>query len=82
VQATEPPATPSPTPVPSTEVPAESVFTQIRGISDKRAAQLKEHGITTYEQLANASADELAAKLGVSPKIVKMWIGSAKKLTK
>jgi predicted flap endonuclease-1-like 5' DNA nuclease len=57
-------------------------FTQIRGISEKRAEQLKANGINTIEELANASAVDLAAKLNVSPKIVKMWIGSAKKLSK
>ena len=55
-------------------------FTQIRGI--RRAEQLKANGINTIEELANASAVDLAAKLNVSPKIVKMWIGSAKKLSK
>jgi predicted flap endonuclease-1-like 5' DNA nuclease len=57
-------------------------FTQIRGISEKRAEQLKANGINTIEELANASAVDLAVKLNVSPKIVKMWIGSAKKLSK
>lgn len=57
-------------------------FTQIRGISEKRVEQLKANGITTIEELAKASAVDLAAKLNVSPKIVKMWIGSAKKLSK
>jgi predicted flap endonuclease-1-like 5' DNA nuclease len=63
-------------------VPAEgkSVFSQIRGISEKRAEELKANGINTVEELANASAEDLAAKLNVSPKIVKMWIGSARKL--
>jgi predicted flap endonuclease-1-like 5' DNA nuclease len=66
----------------ATEAPAKPVFGQIRGINEKRAAQLNANGIATLEQLANASADELAAKLEVSPRIVKMWIGSAKKLAK
>ena len=61
---------------------AKLEFTQIRGISEKRAEQLKANGINTIEELANASAVDLAAKLNVSPKIVKMWIGSAKKLSK
>jgi predicted flap endonuclease-1-like 5' DNA nuclease len=65
-------------------VPAtgESAFSQIRGISEKRAEQLKSVGINNLQDLANASAIELAAKLDVSPKIVKMWVGSAKKLSK
>ena len=59
---------------------AKSTFSQIRGISAKRAEELKANGISTVQDLANASAEELASKLNVSPKIVKMWIGSAKKL--
>jgi predicted flap endonuclease-1-like 5' DNA nuclease len=55
-------------------------LTKIRGISERRAEQLKANGVNTIEDLANASAEDLALKLSVSPKIVKMWIGSAKKL--
>ena len=61
---------------------AKSEFAQIRGISEKRAEQLKTVGINNIQELANAVPDDLATKLGVSPKIVKMWIGSAKKLAK
>jgi predicted flap endonuclease-1-like 5' DNA nuclease len=60
---------------------AKLEFMQIRGISQNRAEQLKSLGINTMDNLANASALDLAEKLGVSPKIVKMWIGSAKKLS-
>ena len=66
----------------SASATAKLAFAQIRGISEKRAEQLKANGINTIEELANASAEDLAAKLNVSPKIVKMWIGSAKKLSK
>jgi predicted flap endonuclease-1-like 5' DNA nuclease len=61
---------------------SKSAFSQIRGISEKRAEQLKSVGINNLQDLANASATELAEKLNVSPKIVKMWVGSAKKLSK
>ena len=57
-------------------------FTQIRGINENRAQQLKAVGIETVKDLANASASDLAEKLNISPRIVKMWIGTAKKLTK
>jgi len=75
---------------PATEVPAEETaataqateLTKIRGINEKRADQLKANGIKSVEDLANASAADLAAKLAVSEKIVKMWIGSAKKMVK
>ncbi len=55
---------------------------QIKCISAKRAEQLNANGINTVEDLAKASSSELATKLQVSEKIVKMWIGSAKKLAK
>lgn len=61
---------------------AKLEFAEIRSISEKRAEQLKANGISTLRELANADALELAAKLNISPKIVKMWIGSAKKLAK
>ena len=58
-----------------------SDLTQIRGINSARAEQLKAYGIGSISELARASPEELAAKLSVSPKIVKMWVGSAKKKT-
>jgi predicted flap endonuclease-1-like 5' DNA nuclease len=60
----------------------KSNFSQIRGISEKRTEQLNSIGIYTIQQLANASPDDLAAKLNLSPRIVKMWIGTAKKMAK
>ena len=74
--ATEAPAAQAAIPVWGTEL------TKIRGINDKRAAEMKTFGINSVEDLAKASADDLAEKLKVSPKIVKMWIGSAKKIAK
>jgi predicted flap endonuclease-1-like 5' DNA nuclease len=61
---------------------AANGLAQIKCISAKRAEQLKANGINSVEELAKASSSELAAKLQVSEKIVKMWIGSAKKLAK
>ncbi len=66
----------------STPAVAKSEFSQIRCISQKRAEQLIAIGIGTLQELANAAPDDVATKLNVSPKIVKMWIGSAKKLVK
>ena len=54
-------------------------FSSIRGISQNRANQLKTNGINNIQDLANANPADLAIKLNVSPKITKMWIGSAKK---
>ncbi|HTY75939.1 MAG TPA: DUF4332 domain-containing protein [Candidatus Nanoarchaeia archaeon] len=61
---------------------AMSHLTAIRGINAKRAEQLNAIGINTIEDLAKASPEDLAAKLMVSPRIVKMWVGSAKKQIK
>ncbi|MGB9854458.1 MAG: helix-hairpin-helix domain-containing protein [Candidatus Bathyarchaeales archaeon] len=55
-------------------------LTEVKGIGEKRAEQLKGVGINSVEDLAKASADDLAAKLKVSPKITKVWIENAKKL--
>jgi len=66
----------------STSPQVNSAFSQIRGINQKRAEQLRANGINTLEDLAGASADDLAEKLSISPRIVKMWIGSAKKRVK
>ncbi len=67
---------------PAATADVTSELTQIRGISKARADQLRASGIETLKALAEASPEVLAAKLQVSPKIVKMWIGSAKKLVK
>jgi predicted flap endonuclease-1-like 5' DNA nuclease len=61
---------------------AANGLAQIKCISAKRAEQLNANGIKSVEDLSKASSSELAAKLQVSEKIVKMWIGSAKKLAK
>lgn len=84
-----PPPAPPPTPPevrleekPATEkvAPTRVELTQVKGIKEKRAEQLRALGITNVEDLANASAEDLAAKLKISPKIVKRWIEDAKEL--
>lgn len=69
-------------PAPEAAAPLKSELTVIRGINEKRAAQLNEAGITSIDALANASADDLAKILMISPRITRMWIGTAKKLKK
>jgi predicted flap endonuclease-1-like 5' DNA nuclease len=77
-------------PAPVTEAPPIVVappfhstdLTQIRGINERRVEQLKALGIESIKDLATASAADLSSKLKVSEKIVKMWIGSAKKQVK
>jgi predicted flap endonuclease-1-like 5' DNA nuclease len=60
--------------------PPKLELTQVKGIKEKRAGQLKALGINNVEDLAKASAEDLAAKLKISPKIVGRWIEDARKL--
>ena len=57
-------------------------LTQVKGIGEKRTAQLKALGINSVDELANASAKNVAKELNISPKIVAKWINSAKELVK
>lgn len=57
-------------------------LTRVKGIGEKRAAQLKALGINTVEDLAKASAEDLAGKLKISPKITGKWIEAAEQLLK
>ena len=89
VEAPEPeaaPMEPAATPVDAAPVSAPTTegtpLTQIRGINEKRAEQMKSVGVNSVEDLAKASPEDLAAKLEVSPRIVKMWVGTAKKMVK
>lgn len=60
--------------------PQPSVLTKIKGIGEKRAAQLKALNISTIEDLEKASPTDLAAKLNISPKITSKWVEKAKEL--
>jgi len=53
-------------------------LTDVKGIGEKRAAQIRALGITSVEDLAKASAKDLAARLNISPKVTGKWIESAK----
>ena len=55
-------------------------LTGVKGIKEKRAAQLKALGINTLEDLARASASDLGTKLQISPKITGKWIENAKEI--
>lgn len=59
-----------------------SGLTQVKGIKEKRAQQLRAIGINSIEDLANASTNDIAAKLQISPKITGRWIETAKELAK
>ncbi|MEM3580810.1 MAG: helix-hairpin-helix domain-containing protein [Candidatus Bathyarchaeia archaeon] len=83
------PVQPSPAPTPTVAVeekvvevaPTGTPLTKVKGIGEKRSEQLKALGINTVEELAKASAKELALKLKISPKITQRWIENAKRLT-
>jgi predicted flap endonuclease-1-like 5' DNA nuclease len=75
--------TEAPTPaLASTSVTPTIELTQVKGIGEKRAAQLKAIGINNVDELAKASAKDIATKLDVYPKIVEKWIAGAKALIK
>ncbi len=84
----EPPATltaktaPAPPTIEATPNLAEQELTKVNGIGQKRAAQLNAIGIKTIPDLAQASAEEIAQKLKVSPKITAKWIQNAQQLHK
>jgi predicted flap endonuclease-1-like 5' DNA nuclease len=69
---------------PTSELSAAATIdlTQVKGIGEKRAAQLKAVGINSVDDLANASAKAIAKKLKISPKTASKWIESAKELKK
>ena len=69
-------------PTPATSVAATMDLTQVKGIGEKRAMQLKALGINSVDDLANASAKAIAKKLKISLKIASKWIESAKEIKK
>jgi len=72
-----------PQPVPVIEVKPPSVgLLDVKGIKDKRAQQLKAVGINSVEDLAKASAEDLAAKLKIAPYFTGKWIENAKEILK
>jgi predicted flap endonuclease-1-like 5' DNA nuclease len=69
----------TPTPMPTVEaLPPTPEIMKVKGIGEKRAAQLKALGINSIEDLARTSAKDLATKLQISPKITGKWIENAK----
>ena len=65
---------------PSVVAPSIMELTSVKGVKAKRSEQLKALGINNVQDLANASATDLAAKLKISPKITEKWIENAKTL--
>jgi len=85
------PEMPTPSPVPEVMkeekvetvveiTPQKMELTEVKGIGEKRAQQLKALGISSVEDLAKASAADIAEKLRISPKITGKWIENAKTL--
>ncbi len=86
-QAATPPqeTAPQTPPAPKIETPtaiATLELTQVKGIGKKRATQLKALGINNVGDLAKASAEDIAKKLQISPKITQKWINNAQELIK
>ncbi|MEJ5327845.1 MAG: helix-hairpin-helix domain-containing protein [Candidatus Bathyarchaeia archaeon] len=73
-------------PATTIEAPAATAtaleLTQVKGIGEKRAAQLKALGINNVSDLAKASAEDIAGKLQISQKITQKWIDNAQELVK
>lgn len=63
-----------------TSIAATMGLTQVKGIGEKRASQLKALGISSINDLAKASAKNVAKKLKISPETVGKWVASAKEL--
>ena len=57
-------------------------LTQVKGIGEKRATQLKALGINSTDELAKASAKDIAKKLKISQKTVAKWIDAVKERRK
>lgn len=57
-----------------------SELTKVKGIGEKRAAQLKALGVNTIEDLRKASPNDLASRLNISTKITGKWIENAKEV--
>lgn len=66
----------------ATPATATMELTQVKGIGEKRAMQLKALGINSADDLSKASAKTVAKKLKISSKTVSKWIASAKELVK
>jgi predicted flap endonuclease-1-like 5' DNA nuclease len=72
---------PQPTPVIEVKPPTVGLL-DVKGIKEKRAQQLKAIGINTVQDLANASAEDLASKLKIAPYFTGQWINNAKEILK
>jgi predicted flap endonuclease-1-like 5' DNA nuclease len=74
------PSTAQPQPSTAQPQPVAEELMKVKGIKERRTAQLKALGINNLEDLAKASAKDIAAKLQISPKITEKWIANAKEI--
>jgi len=70
-----------PRPIVEVKLPQVGLL-DVKGIKEKRALQLKAIGVNTVEDLAGASAEDLAAKLKIAPYFTGKWIENAKEILK
>jgi predicted flap endonuclease-1-like 5' DNA nuclease len=75
----KPTVEPAVEPVPPLQ-PTAGGLTDVKGIGEKRASQLRALGILSVEDLSKASAKDLAARLKISPKITDKWIQNAREI--
>jgi len=75
----KPAVEPAVEPVPPLQ-PTAGELTDVKGIGEKRAGQLKALGILSLEDLSKASAKDLAARLKISQKITDKWIQNAREI--
>jgi predicted flap endonuclease-1-like 5' DNA nuclease len=71
----------APAPAPASAPAAPTIeLTQVKGIGEKRATQLRAIGVNSVDELVKASAEDVATKLKIPQKIVEKWIAGAKEL--
>lgn len=73
-------AAPTPKPAPKPKASGGDDLTQIKGIGPTYAKRLKDAGLTTYTDIANASADELRAITRATAADPSQWINEARSL--
>jgi polyhydroxyalkanoate synthase len=64
----------------SEEAAAEPTIESVNGIGPKRAERLRDSGIESLEDLADADADYVAEAIDVSPERVDDWVQQAREL--
>jgi predicted flap endonuclease-1-like 5' DNA nuclease len=67
-------------PITAAVQPLKMELTAVKGIKEKRAEQLRSLGISSVEQLANASAEDLAKRLKIAPYFTQRWVENAKEI--